>query len=80
MAVLVLSTPLPGWIGTLLNRVQTERMKRTDARVQAITECESISPLVKEYSPTLHCRHECPSYDQDVCLGIKSQRQDGGKA
>jgi hypothetical protein len=40
MTVLIISIPIPSWIGTLLNRVQTERMKRTDARVQSITECE----------------------------------------
>lgn len=45
MGVLIISIPLPSLIGTLLNRVQTERMKRTDARVQAITECWSIIQL-----------------------------------
>jgi hypothetical protein len=40
MAVLIISVPLPSLIGALLNRVQTEGMKRTDARVQSITECK----------------------------------------
>lgn len=39
MAFLIASIPLPSLIGVLLNRIQTERMKRTDSRVQAVTEC-----------------------------------------
>jgi hypothetical protein len=38
MAVLVISVPLPGLVGVMVNRVQTERMKRTDARVQWVSE------------------------------------------
>lgn len=38
MAVMVISVPLPGLVGTMVNRVQTERMKRTDARVQWVSE------------------------------------------
>lgn len=45
MGVLIASIPIPSFIGTLLNRVQTERMKRTDARVQSITECKLHSLL-----------------------------------
>ena len=38
MAVLVISVPLPSLVGAMVNRVQTERMKRTDARVQWVSE------------------------------------------
>ena len=38
MAVMVISVPLPGLVGVLVNRVQTERMKRTDERVQWVSE------------------------------------------
>jgi hypothetical protein len=42
MGVLIISIPIPSLIGTMLNRVQTERMKRTDSRVQSITECKKF--------------------------------------
>jgi hypothetical protein len=38
MAVLVISVPLPSLVGAMVNRVQTERMKRTDVRVQWVSE------------------------------------------
>lgn len=38
MAVMVISVPLPSLVGAMVNRVQTERMKRTDARVQWVSE------------------------------------------
>jgi len=38
LAVLVISVPLPSLVGAMVNRVQTERMKRTDARVQWVSE------------------------------------------
>lgn len=42
MAVLVISVPLPSLVGAMVNRVQTERMKRTDARVQWVSEGASV--------------------------------------
>jgi hypothetical protein len=38
MAVMVISVPLPSLVGAMINRVQTERMKRTDERVQWVSE------------------------------------------
>jgi hypothetical protein len=55
MGVLIISIPLPSVVATVLNRVQTERMKRTDARVQVVTECMftllSIQHDIKLTSP-----------------------------
>ncbi|KIM25975.1 hypothetical protein M408DRAFT_330768, partial [Serendipita vermifera MAFF 305830] len=50
MAVLIVSIPIPSFIGTLLNRVQTERMKRTDARVQSITEYLNVLRMIKLFA------------------------------
>jgi len=38
MAVMVISAPLPVLVGAIINRVQTQRMKKTDARVQWVSE------------------------------------------
>jgi len=38
MAVMVISVPLPSLVGVMVNHVQTERMKRTDVRVQWVSE------------------------------------------
>jgi hypothetical protein len=42
MGFMVLSFPIPGKLAKLVNDVQTERMKKTDERVQTIS--ESASP------------------------------------
>ncbi|KAF8513392.1 hypothetical protein JB92DRAFT_3116459 [Gautieria morchelliformis] len=47
MSVMVVSIPLPGYIAQLLDHVQTQRMKKTDARVQSVTEVLSIIRMVK---------------------------------
>ncbi len=75
MAVLVASIPIPSLIGTWLNRVQTERMKRTDARVQSITECKPGTPLYVNSLLTPIYRYERPTHDQAFCLGRQSQAE-----
>ncbi|KAF8477848.1 hypothetical protein JB92DRAFT_2801159 [Gautieria morchelliformis] len=47
MAVMVVSIPLPGYVAKRLNSVQTERMKKTDARVQSVTEVLSVIRMIK---------------------------------
>jgi len=43
MGVMLISFPIPGKVAHLVNNVQVERMKKTDARVQTVTECEFLS-------------------------------------
>ena len=43
MAVMVLLFPLPGWVASKIQTIQVEKMKKTDIRVQSVTECEVIS-------------------------------------
>ncbi|KIJ45713.1 hypothetical protein M422DRAFT_227467 [Sphaerobolus stellatus SS14] len=39
--------PLPGYIAKLMNKIQTDRMKKTDARVQTVTEIISVLRMTK---------------------------------
>ncbi|KAF8528012.1 hypothetical protein BU17DRAFT_81241 [Hysterangium stoloniferum] len=45
MALTAISIPLPGYTTRLLNNIQTERMKKTDARVQSVTEIIRMTKL-----------------------------------
>ncbi|KAG9012444.1 hypothetical protein FRB94_006059 [Tulasnella sp. JGI-2019a] len=47
LAAMVITLPIPGKAASLVNWVQEERMKKTDARVQSITETISIIRMVK---------------------------------
>lgn len=43
MAVMILIMPLPGFVGTLMQVAEEEKLNRTDARVQSITESTLVS-------------------------------------
>ncbi|KAF8515057.1 hypothetical protein BU17DRAFT_76921 [Hysterangium stoloniferum] len=47
MALTAISIPLPGYITKLLNNIQTERMKKSDARVQSVAEILSVIRMTK---------------------------------
>ncbi|QRV86022.1 ABC transporter transmembrane region [Ceratobasidium sp. AG-Ba] len=47
MAAMVLSFPIPGKVAQLTNNVQVERMKKTDSRVQSITEFMNVVRMIK---------------------------------
>ncbi|KAG8968451.1 hypothetical protein FRC03_007393 [Tulasnella sp. 419] len=47
LAVMLISIPLPGWVVKLVQGLQVERMKKTDGRVQAITETMSVLRMIK---------------------------------
>ena len=42
LGVIILSLPLPGLSARLIQKFDKERLKRTDARVQTITEGPSV--------------------------------------
>ncbi|KAL0577586.1 hypothetical protein V5O48_004384, partial [Marasmius crinis-equi] len=46
-ATMVLLGPLPGVVTQMIQKVQAERMKRTDARVQVITEVVNVVRMIK---------------------------------
>ncbi|KAH6916807.1 ATP-binding cassette transporter [Coprinopsis sp. MPI-PUGE-AT-0042] len=47
LAVMVICLPLPGYIAKLIQDVQVARMKKTDARVQSVSETMNILRMVK---------------------------------
>ncbi|KAF8610641.1 hypothetical protein BDV93DRAFT_484022 [Ceratobasidium sp. AG-I] len=47
MAAMLVLFPITGKVGHLLNSVQVERMKKTDARVQTITELINVVRMIK---------------------------------
>ncbi|KAG9103574.1 hypothetical protein FRC06_009826 [Ceratobasidium sp. 370] len=47
MTAMVLSFPIPGKVAQLVNNVQVERMKKTDARVQGVTESMNVIRMIK---------------------------------
>ncbi|KZT53818.1 hypothetical protein CALCODRAFT_486059 [Calocera cornea HHB12733] len=49
MAVMVASIPLPSQVAAWVQTIQNERMKKTDARVQSITETMNVIRMVKMF-------------------------------
>ncbi|KZV96966.1 P-loop containing nucleoside triphosphate hydrolase protein [Exidia glandulosa HHB12029] len=50
LLVMVACFPLPGWIAAKLNFITTEQMKRTDARVQQVSEVMRVLRMVKMFA------------------------------
>ncbi|KAG9104015.1 hypothetical protein FRC06_006095 [Ceratobasidium sp. 370] len=50
MAVMVLFAPVPTVLADLVNSIQSERMKKTDARVQTITESINVVRMIKMFA------------------------------
>ncbi|KAJ7919040.1 P-loop containing nucleoside triphosphate hydrolase protein [Mycena leptocephala] len=47
MGVMVLLFPLPGYVAKLVQTVQQQRLKKTDARVQVVTETMNVLRMIK---------------------------------
>ncbi|KAI0638608.1 multidrug resistance-associated ABC transporter [Trametes polyzona] len=47
MAAMVLLFPIPGYVASMIQGVQTEKMKKTDARVQDVTETMNVIRMIK---------------------------------
>ncbi|KAF8213492.1 hypothetical protein K438DRAFT_1956873 [Mycena galopus ATCC 62051] len=47
MGVMVLLFPLPGYVAKMVQTVQQQRLKKTDARVQAVTETMNVLRMIK---------------------------------
>jgi hypothetical protein len=72
MAVMALCFPIPGYIASKIQNLQQQAMKKTDARVQTVTESQL-------YIHCAQCDYEsygsaitsdgCHSHDQAVWLG-----------
>ncbi|KAF9261735.1 hypothetical protein L218DRAFT_1001520 [Marasmius fiardii PR-910] len=49
LGVIILSLPIPGVLASLVRKVQVNRMKQTDARVQAVTEIMNVIRMIKMF-------------------------------
>ncbi|KAJ7456632.1 hypothetical protein FB451DRAFT_1048362 [Mycena latifolia] len=47
MGVMVLLFPVPGYVAKMIQTVQQQRLKRTDSRVQAVTETMNVLRMIK---------------------------------
>ncbi|KAF4617652.1 hypothetical protein D9613_005677 [Agrocybe pediades] len=47
IACMVILLPIPGYIASIMQRAQRQRMKKTDARVQAVTETVNVLRMIK---------------------------------
>ncbi|RDX55372.1 hypothetical protein OH76DRAFT_1428233 [Lentinus brumalis] len=47
MVAMALLFPVPGYVASLIQTVQTEKMKKTDARVQNVTETMNVIRMIK---------------------------------
>ncbi|KAI0640442.1 P-loop containing nucleoside triphosphate hydrolase protein [Trametes meyenii] len=47
LAMMIITLPLPGYITKLIQGVQKEKMRRTDSRVQTVTEMMNVIRMVK---------------------------------
>ncbi|KAF8214920.1 P-loop containing nucleoside triphosphate hydrolase protein [Mycena galopus ATCC 62051] len=60
VASMILLAPVPGYMAKLVQSIQKERMKRTDERVQSVSEAMNILRMVKLFGwePKIHARIE----------------------
>jgi hypothetical protein len=76
LACIIVLTPIPGYLTKLLQDVQKTKMKKTDARVQAVTEsacvCYAESFLVLN---SLFDSDERLAHDQNVWMGTTHERE-----
>ncbi|KAI8982789.1 multidrug resistance-associated ABC transporter [Trametes punicea] len=47
LTAMILLFPIPGYVASIIQGVQTEKMKKTDARVQDVTETMSVIRMIK---------------------------------
>ncbi|KAH9475153.1 ATP-binding cassette transporter abc4 [Psilocybe cubensis] len=47
VSVMIVLLPVPGYFASLLQKAQVQRMKKTDARIQAVTETVGILRMIK---------------------------------
>lgn len=74
MAVMVLLFPLPGWVASKVQTIQVEKMKKTDIRVQSVTECgQFLQRHMVDIRLIVFLSYECHPHDQTLRLGAACQ-------
>ncbi|KZV98610.1 P-loop containing nucleoside triphosphate hydrolase protein [Exidia glandulosa HHB12029] len=50
LVTMIATFPLPGWIASKVNTISQERMKKTDARIQYVTETMGVLRMIKLFA------------------------------
>ncbi|KLO19974.1 P-loop containing nucleoside triphosphate hydrolase protein [Schizopora paradoxa] len=74
MAVMVLTFPLPGYIAKLTQTTQIERMKKTDARVQTVTETMNVIRMIKLFGWEPKVKQEIDEKRSEELVWIKRRQ------
>lgn len=77
LLVMVACFPLPGWIATQLDFIAAEQMKRTDTRVQQVSEGACLSRPIRVASLTSDGSYARSADDQAVCVGAENEGEAG---
>lgn len=74
LGVIIIMFPIPGYLAKVVQDVQGATLKKTDARVQAVSESSFYDMCI--YSRELTCIYSCqrPSHDQTLWLGTQNGR------
>lgn len=72
---MILLFPLPGYVAKLVQDVQVVRLKKTDARVETVSEGVFLV-FFRDVSHWSLSSHECPSHAQTVRMGEEDERTD----
>ncbi|KAH7101269.1 ATP-binding cassette transporter [Auriculariales sp. MPI-PUGE-AT-0066] len=74
LATMLLLFPFPGWLAAKLNSISKEQMKRTDARIQLITEVTGILRTIKLFGWESLINERVHEKREDELVWIKKGR------
>jgi hypothetical protein len=69
MAVMIALLPIPGLITKLVQNTRREQMKKTDGRVQAVTDSQRVSLFLANQAYSWMISYEFNAHDQALRMG-----------
>ncbi|KAI0742214.1 hypothetical protein C8Q80DRAFT_1186678 [Daedaleopsis nitida] len=74
LVVMVLLFPVPGSVASKIQRVQTEKMRKSDARVQNVTETMSVIRMIKLFGWELRAADQLATKREDELTYIRKYK------
>ncbi|KAH7073426.1 hypothetical protein BKA62DRAFT_734051, partial [Auriculariales sp. MPI-PUGE-AT-0066] len=74
LATMIATFPAPGWIASKVNTVSNERMKKTDARIQNVTEMMGLLRMIKLFGWESKINERLREKREDELVWIKKGR------
>ncbi|EJD51853.1 ATP-binding cassette transporter [Auricularia subglabra TFB-10046 SS5] len=74
LATMILTFPLPGWIAAKVNTISNERMKKTDARIQHVTETMGLLRMIKLFAWEKKIEERLQEKREDELVWIRKAR------